>query len=256
MSLRFGAGRALSAVVALALVCLGAGTLATSARAEGCPNEQLRGQDGHALALPDCRAYEQVSPVDKNFTDALGFPGAVQSSAVRRSGHLLFHSAVPGGDERREHPHVPQYSRRWRMVNPGARAAANPPTAGGSEEELDRGPDRRPLRGAGPRRTRPRSGHGARRLLLSPRQRHRRLPAARPRRRQRSRTPQPAIRASSSSPANSSCRTLPPASSTCTSGMGTAARSRTELGWDPARRRSPGRRVVCRPGRARARRRS
>jgi len=50
------------------------------ARAEGCRNEQLRGQEGAALRLPDCRAYEQVSPADKNFTDALGEADAVQSS--------------------------------------------------------------------------------------------------------------------------------------------------------------------------------
>ena len=66
----------------LTFVCagLGAGAFAASARAEGCPNEQLRGQDGYALRLPDCRAYEQVSPVAKNFTDALGEADVVQSS--------------------------------------------------------------------------------------------------------------------------------------------------------------------------------
>jgi hypothetical protein len=66
----------------LTFVCagLGAGTFAAHAQAEGCPNEQLRGQDGYALKLSDCRAYEQVSPVDKNFTDALGEADVVQSA--------------------------------------------------------------------------------------------------------------------------------------------------------------------------------
>ncbi len=59
---------------------MGSGSFATYARAEGCPNEHLRRQDGYALKLPDCRAYEQVSPVDKNFTDALEGTDIVQSS--------------------------------------------------------------------------------------------------------------------------------------------------------------------------------
>jgi len=86
--LRIGsAGRASLPLLLLTFVCagfvcvgLGVGTLAASAWAEGCPKEQLRGQDGYALKLPDCRAYEQVSPVDKNFTDALGEADIVQSS--------------------------------------------------------------------------------------------------------------------------------------------------------------------------------
>ena len=75
-------GRALLFLLLLTFVCvgLGAGTFAAFAQAEGCPNEQLRGQDGYALKLSDCRAYEQASPVDKNFTDALGEADVVQSS--------------------------------------------------------------------------------------------------------------------------------------------------------------------------------
>ena len=33
--------------------------------AEACPNGAVRGES-HSLRLPDCRAYEQISPVDKN----------------------------------------------------------------------------------------------------------------------------------------------------------------------------------------------
>jgi hypothetical protein len=77
VSLRTGARLAPAALV---LAVLGAGALPGAARAQACPNEQLRGQDGYALALPDCRAYEQVSPADKNFTDALGEANVVQSS--------------------------------------------------------------------------------------------------------------------------------------------------------------------------------
>jgi hypothetical protein len=81
--LRIGsAGRAPLSLLLLTVVCtgFGAATFAPHAWAEGCPNEQLRGQEGYALALPDCRAYEQVSPVDKNFMDALGEADIVQSS--------------------------------------------------------------------------------------------------------------------------------------------------------------------------------
>jgi hypothetical protein len=85
-----GARRPLAALV---LALLGAGALAGAARAEGCPNEQLRGQEGAALALPDCRAYEQVSPVAKNFTDALGEADAVQSSPS--GGGVSFFSRAP-----------------------------------------------------------------------------------------------------------------------------------------------------------------
>jgi hypothetical protein len=79
LSLRVGgAGRASLYLLLLTFVCagLGTGTLPAYAQAEGCPNKQ----DGYALALPDCRSYEQVSPVKKNFTDALGEADVVQSS--------------------------------------------------------------------------------------------------------------------------------------------------------------------------------
>ncbi len=49
-------------------------------RANGCPNESIRSGEVSALTLPDCRAYEQVSPVPKNLTDAAGEPGIVQAS--------------------------------------------------------------------------------------------------------------------------------------------------------------------------------
>ncbi len=76
------AGRAPLPLLLLTFVCmnLGTGAFVASARAEGCPNEQLRRQDGYALKLPDCRAYEQASPLDKNFTDALEGTDVVQSS--------------------------------------------------------------------------------------------------------------------------------------------------------------------------------
>ena len=62
--------------------------------AEGaCPNEALRDAEPYASTLPDCRAYEQVSPVDKGFADALGEPGIVQASPSGNG--VTFYSIPP-----------------------------------------------------------------------------------------------------------------------------------------------------------------
>jgi WD40 repeat protein len=42
----------------------------TSGSPSVCPNEELRGEQSYALELPDCRAYEMVSPVETNGSDA------------------------------------------------------------------------------------------------------------------------------------------------------------------------------------------
>jgi hypothetical protein len=62
------------------MLVLGARVSAAQAAGEVCPDQGAREGEVHGLALPDCRAYEQVSPVDKNNVDAKGFPGSVQSS--------------------------------------------------------------------------------------------------------------------------------------------------------------------------------
>jgi hypothetical protein len=93
--------RALLTATVLGFGCIGSGVLVSAARAE-CVNQPLRAQQVYALRLPDCRAYEQVSQVDKNATDALGSPGLVQSSP---SGSrvtyfsLLPFPGVPGAQE-------------------------------------------------------------------------------------------------------------------------------------------------------------
>lgn len=54
---------------------------AMAAAAGSCPNEQVRIAEPYAPALGDCRAYEQVSPVEKNYADALGAVTSVRASA-------------------------------------------------------------------------------------------------------------------------------------------------------------------------------
>lgn len=60
-----------------------------------CPNDALR--TGPSANLPDCRAYEQVSPVDKNGADAQGYPNAVQASESGDAVTFVSHAGLPGG---------------------------------------------------------------------------------------------------------------------------------------------------------------
>jgi hypothetical protein len=55
--------------------------------------EEARRQEAYGPRLPDCRAYEQVSPIDKNTTDAAGKPWLVQSSPDGDS--VTYYSVVP-----------------------------------------------------------------------------------------------------------------------------------------------------------------
>src|ERR1019366_6622017 len=73
-------------VAAFTLLAAGAltATPALAAAGEGCPNEQVRQESNtspttgqpYSLGLPECRAYEMVSPLEKQQHDALTINGA------------------------------------------------------------------------------------------------------------------------------------------------------------------------------------
>jgi hypothetical protein len=72
-------GRAAGCVVVLVLA--GVGVLAPGAgAAQACTNLGVRGRQLHASRLADCRAYVQVTPVQKGGVNPLGFPGSVTAS--------------------------------------------------------------------------------------------------------------------------------------------------------------------------------
>jgi len=87
-----GTATALAVVLAATVTALLMALAPTGAHAaETCPNEALRAQDGFSLTLPDCRAYEQVSPVDKEDQEVAGlgtdevFPGVTGEPLVQSS---------------------------------------------------------------------------------------------------------------------------------------------------------------------------
>src|SRR4029077_14959820 len=69
-------------LVGLVVLWLPAGAVAE----EGCSNEAVRQMEsvahpeGFALGLPDCRAYERVTPGDKDGTSPSGYFNEVQAS--------------------------------------------------------------------------------------------------------------------------------------------------------------------------------
>ena len=142
LSSRIGsAGRVSLLLLLLTFVCagMGAGTFAAYARAEGCPNEQLRERDGYALRLPDCRAYEQISPVDKNFTDAAGVPGTVQSAPSGEEVSFFSIAPFPGVLSAANIPIYLSSRNGGGWSTQGLAPPAHHPVAGGFEEDLTEG---------------------------------------------------------------------------------------------------------------------
>ncbi|MBO0746709.1 MAG: fibronectin type III domain-containing protein [Acidimicrobiaceae bacterium] len=67
-----------------------------------CPNDEFRG--GPSGRLPDCRAYEQVSPVDKNGDDVTGGQGAIEGSPAGDAITFIALGGVPGGQGAQDFP--------------------------------------------------------------------------------------------------------------------------------------------------------
>lgn len=90
--------------LALVAACLLSAALAlpTLARAESCANEQVRERQGD-VGLPDCRAWEMVSPLEKNGGDIAGidvFSGGGVAQAAADGNGVTYVSAASFADPR------------------------------------------------------------------------------------------------------------------------------------------------------------
>ncbi len=68
-----------------------------------CANEQRREEQG-ATMLPDCRAYEQATPVQKDGTDVQGGIDLVQAAREGAAVTFFTDSAFPGGEGAQNYP--------------------------------------------------------------------------------------------------------------------------------------------------------
>lgn len=84
--------------MAIAWATLLVGATAPAAKADVCPNEALRTREPYALRLSDCRAYEQVTPVNKDGTNPGGAENLVQASIRGNRIVFLVPANMPGGD--------------------------------------------------------------------------------------------------------------------------------------------------------------
>ena len=111
----------------------------TPARAEvSCPNEAARAREIHGSALPDCRSYEQVSPVEneKGGVSVQGGPGDVQ--AARSGDRVRYYSTSPfGGCQDNDDSDFSNYVSSRAPGGTWATACVSPGMVGFSEDLLE-----------------------------------------------------------------------------------------------------------------------
>jgi sugar lactone lactonase YvrE len=97
---------------------------------EACPNDGFR--SGYGASLPDCRAFEQASPVDKDGQEARGYRLSVRASVNGDAVSFVTANGIPGGVGGQE---LPTY-----LASRGAGAWSTqgllPPTSVGSNAKI------------------------------------------------------------------------------------------------------------------------
>jgi hypothetical protein len=85
--------------VALMLALGASGSGVAVAQAVPCANEQLRAEQPYGLELPDCRAYEMVSPLEKGDNDAVRVAGGEIEARAAVSGEAVAYTSLGLFDE-------------------------------------------------------------------------------------------------------------------------------------------------------------
>lgn len=101
--LRLPFALALASLIAAGAL-LGGSALPAASAAEACPNEAIRVLQPYGKRLPDCRAYEQVTPINKNGANPTGGTNFVQTSADGSRINFLVLPGMPGAVGESEFP--------------------------------------------------------------------------------------------------------------------------------------------------------
>lgn len=101
--LRLPFATALASLIAAGTL-LGGSALPAASAAEACPNEAIRVLQPYGKRLPDCRAYEQVTPINKNGANPTGATNFVQTSPDGGRINFLVLPGMPGTVGESEYP--------------------------------------------------------------------------------------------------------------------------------------------------------